>query len=175
MSELSTLARPYAKAAFQHALSASALGQWNDALAAASGIASDARIEKMVGDPRLSDTQLFEIYQVPEAPAGFDNFVKLLVENRRLPLLPHIAEAYAELKAEAEKSIAVTVRSAVAMDESSQQRLREALKQRIERDVDLTVEIDESILGGAVIHAGDLVIDGSLRGKLARMAEALTE
>src|SRR6185436_1681035 len=107
------------------------------------------------------------------ADDAFARFLEALVENRRLALLPEIADAYAELKREHERVLQVTVRSAVALDADTEQAMRAALKRRFGREIELHTAVDENLIGGAVIDAGDVVIDGSVRGRLARMQTAL--
>jgi F-type H+-transporting ATPase subunit delta len=102
------------------------------------------------------------------------NFLKTLAENRRLGLLPEIAAMYEQLRAEVENIADVQVTSAVPLDEAQRQRLTTALKKRLNRDVRLHCDVDASLVGGAVVRSGDLVIDGSLKGRLERLASAIT-
>ena len=101
------------------------------------------------------------------------NFMRLLIEERRLTVLPEIAEQFEQLRAEEEKSVDVEVRSAFALDEAHQQKIAAALKERLGREIRLHCEVDEKLVGGAVIRAGDQVIDGSVRTRLAEMTSAL--
>ena len=107
-------------------------------------------------------------------PTAGQNFIGLLADNDRLAYLPEIAMEFEHLRAEAEKIVDVDVTSAIALDEPQQQKIAAAMRERLGRNVRLHCEIDESLLGGAVVRAGDLVIDGSLRGRLDRLAGALT-
>ena len=107
------------------------------------------------------------------ADEGFKRFLALLADNRRLPLLPEIAGLYDELRLEAERTVRARVTSATALPEAELATIREALKKRLGREVEIEAAVDESLIGGAVIDAGDVVIDGSLRGKLDRLQSAL--
>ena len=173
MSEIITLARPYAKAAFEVADDAGALGDWSKALGIAAAVASDPRVDRLIDNPAIDTQQLQQMFSQADAPAGFDNFVALLIQNNRLPLLSRVGQLFEQLKAEAEQALQVTVRSASALDDSYKARMSDALSRRFGKKIELNCEVDEALLGGAVIHAGDQVIDGSLRGKLQRMSDSL--
>jgi len=171
-----TLARPYARAAFAQARDSGAVDGWAAHLALAAAIARDPQAARVLGDPRISPGQLVQLFlpQGVGADDAFARFLEALVENRRLALLPEIADAYAELKREHERVLQVTVRSAVALDADTEQAMRAALKRRFGREIELHTAVDENLIGGAVIDAGDVVIDGSLRGKLGRLQAALS-
>jgi len=173
MSEIITLVRSYAKAAFDVANGAGALGEWSKALGVAAAMAGDERVARLFDDPAIEGDQLKQVFGQSATPTGFDNFIALLIENDRLPLLPQVAELFEQLKAEAEQALQVTVRSAITLDDNYQARMSEALSKRFGKKIELQCEVDQSLLGGAVIHAGDQVIDGSLRGKLQRMSDTL--
>jgi F-type H+-transporting ATPase subunit delta len=174
MSTVITLARPYAKAAFDVANGRAELGPWSEALAFAASVAADQRVLTLIGDPNVDNTRLADLFSAEGAPPGFEHLVSILVLNDRLPALPEIAALYVELKDEAERALHVTVRSATALDKGYQKRLKEALGQRYGKRIEMRCVVDEQMLGGALIQAGDEVIDGSLRGKLSRMTQALT-
>lgn len=173
MAEPITLARPYASAAFEYARRNKAAG-WNDMLALAARIVRDEAVAgRVLDNPRVS----------PEAAAGFildvggdrfsrefGNLVRLLAENRRLALLPEIAALFAQFEAEAERTLDVEVTAAVELPKEYLERLEKALSKRFERQVRLAHRVDEHIIGGAVIRAGDSVLDGSVRGRLAKLA-----
>lgn len=175
-SSNATLARPYAKAAFGLAQDQDALGRWQDMLRLAAQIAADERVDDVLRNPLVSQKEGVELLA---AAAGdrfderFRAFLDVLGHNRRLTLLPEIADAYEGLKQQAERRLQVRVVSAMPLDEQQSQRLREALAKRFECDVELDTEVDQDILAGAVIYAGDQVIDGSLRGRLSRLSQAL--
>jgi F-type H+-transporting ATPase subunit delta len=171
-----TLARPYARAAFSLALDANAIDAWAGHLRFAAQVAADPQVQAVLGNPRISAEQLLQLF-LPEgevADAVFGRFLATLIENRRLASLPEIAKAFDELKREHERVLKVVVRSATALDQGAQDSLLAALKRRFGREIELSQTIDESLIGGAVIDAGEVVIDGSVRGRLTRLAQALT-
>ncbi len=176
MSSALTLARPYARAAFELARSNNALGDWAGKLAFAAQVAADPRVTALFGDPRVAQADLAALV-TPEGEAGdspFAGFVRVLSENGRLPVLPEIGALFEELKHEAERVLKVSVRSATPIDAAETVKLKDALKRRFGRDIELEQSVDASMLGGAVIDAGEVVIDGSVRGRLARLEQALT-
>ncbi len=176
MSNALTLARPYARAAFELARSNNALGDWAGKLAFAAQAAADPRVTALYGDPRVAQADLAALVTPEGEPADspFASFVKLLAENHRLPVLPEIGALFEELKNEAERVLKVNVRSATPIDAAETARLKDALKRRFGRDIEIEQSIDAAMLGGAVIDAGEIVIDGSVRGRLARLEQALT-
>jgi len=176
MAELSTLARPYAKAAFVHAKAVQQLAAWSVMLQLAARLASDSKIQAVLNSPeKTSAIKAAQFNQV--AGETFDkaqqNFISVLAENRRLLLLPQIAEQFEQYRAEQEKSLDVQVLSAFALDDTQQQQLKTVLSKRLSREIRLEVVEDNSLIGGVLIKAGDTVIDGSIRGKLDKLAEAL--
>lgn len=177
MADKSTIARPYAKAAFEEARDLGRLGPWSDALRTAAVIISDSRVEALVGNPRVTPEELAALV-IEIAGSALDeegrNFVRTLADNRRLPLLPEISARFDELKSEAEGVVEVTVTSAAPLDDSQRGKLSAALERRLGRSVRLQCATDPALIGGAVLRAGDLVIDGSLRGRLERIAYQLT-
>jgi F-type H+-transporting ATPase subunit delta len=177
MSETLTLARPYARAAFASAQSAGALADWSRKLGISAQIAADARVHSLIGDPRVGGNLLTALLLPPgeTSQTTFCQFVALLVENRRADLLPDIAALFEELKRESERVLKVTVRSAVPFANGQAEAIRQALSKRFGRDIELEQRVDPSVIGGAVIDAGDMVIDGSVRGRLARLESALTQ
>lgn len=175
MSEPRTLARPYAKAAFDYAFERGVVAAWHEALNVAAAVADDSAAARYIGDPRVSGSELKSLFAPRgEAPEGYENFLDLLVENDRLALLPELAELYTELREAAEQTLSVKVRSATPMSDDVRQKFEAALKRRTQREIELEVESDPSLIGGAIVHAGDMVIDSSVRGRLNRMAQALT-
>lgn len=177
MSETLTLARPYARAAFASAQAAGALVDWSRQLGIAAQIAADPRVHSLIGDPRLGNAELAQLLLPPDAGAdsAFAQFVGLLVENRRANLLPDVAALFEELKRESERVLKVTVRSAVPFANGQADAIKQALRKRFGRDIELEQRVDPSVIAGAVIDAGDMVIDGSVRGRLARLESALTQ
>jgi F-type H+-transporting ATPase subunit delta len=173
MSQALTLARPYARAAFMIARDAGALAAWSEALGFAARVAADPQAALVLGHPALVREQAVGLLSPEGASAGFRDFLALLADNRRLGLLAEIAGLYEELRAEAERVVKARVTSATALPASELASITAALKQRFGREVDVETAVDDSLIGGAVIAAGDVVIDGSLRGKLARLQTAL--
>ena len=178
MADNAAIARPYAQAIFELASEGKQLGQWSDALHAAALVVSDERVAALIGAPGTDEAALLKLIGDAAAPSGADaaklhNALRLLAENGRLAALPEIARAYDSLKAETENRVEVTLTAASPVDEGQQAKIVEALKKRFGRDVSLTFELDESLIGGARIQADDLVIDGSIRTGLTKLASAL--
>lgn len=177
MAELSTLARPYAKAAFEFAVAADALPRWSAMLHLLTALTQNPTVAGLLASPGLTPAAKAEKI-VATAGDVLDakgiNFVHTLAENRRLPLLPHIAEQFEALKADLEKTLEVDVIATSELDVGQQEKLIAALTKRLQRKVAITVAVDPALRGGAIIRAGDTTIDGSVRGRLARLAEALS-
>ncbi|KAB2897149.1 MAG: F0F1 ATP synthase subunit delta [Dokdonella sp.] len=176
MSDALTFARPYARAAFELARAHSALGEWAGKLAFAAQVAADPRVVALIGDPRVAQDELARLVAPQGEPADsqFATFLGLLAHNHRLVVLPEIAALFTALKNEAERVLKVGVRSAAPLGEAETAKLKDALKRRFGRDIELEASLDPDMLGGAVIDAGDVVIDGSVRGRLARLEQTLT-
>ncbi|MGH8198791.1 MAG: F0F1 ATP synthase subunit delta [Steroidobacteraceae bacterium] len=176
MADKSTIARPYAKAAFEEARDRKRLGPWSEALRTAAAVVSDPRVEALLGNPRVTPEELAALVSEiagPQLDEQGRNFMQALADNRRLSLLPEISGLFDELKGEAEGVIDVTVTSAAPLDDSQRTKLTAALERRLQRTVRLQCATDPALIGGAVLRAGDLVIDGSLRGRLERIAYEL--
>ena len=173
MAEQATIARPYARAAFEYAQSHNALKQWSDALNVAAAVAADSQVMKLLNNPGVSPAQIVDLIADiagSKLDSASRNFVATLAGNRRIALLPQIAAMYESLRADIENRARVEVTSAAPLNEAQQQRLTGALKKRLNRDVQLDLSVDPSLIGGAVIRCGDLVIDGSVKVRLARLA-----
>jgi F-type H+-transporting ATPase subunit delta len=176
VAERATIARPYAKAAFQYAQDAKAFAEWSQGLQAAAEIVADPRVAALSKSPQSSQADLVSfIAEVAgnKLNAGMQNFVRVLAENHRLLLLPEIAAHYEALRADVENTIDVEVVSAVALNSAQADKLSQALSARLKRKVRMQNSVDATLLGGAVVRAGDLVIDGSLKGRLQRLATEL--
>lgn len=172
-----TIARPYARAAFEDARDKGRLEEWSSALAIAAQIVRDPRVAPLLDNPLVKPSALARLLvdiAGPQLGAVGANFVAMLAENRRLAHLPEIAALYEQLKDAHEGVADVTVTSAVPLDETQRRELSGALARRLARKVRLHCETDASLIGGAVLRAGDLVIDGSLRARLERLAHELT-
>lgn len=185
MADKNTIARPYARAAFELAQEKGDLGDWSQALDVARELLSDGQVSKFLANPSLSSAQKLEFLTGLIGSAGQSasvlsggntrgsNFLKLLLEYGRVDVLPEIAEHFDTLKLEVENTVDVTVTSATPMSSAQQQTITTALKKRLGRNINLSTEIDTNLIGGAVIRAGDVVIDGSLRARLSGLANAL--
>ena len=173
MSQALTLARPYARAAFSLARDDNSLAAWSQALDFASRIAGDAQVASLLGNPRLTEADAVALLSPDDASEYFGRFLALLADNGRLAMLPEIATLYEELRAEADHLVKATVTSATELPASELATIKAALKKRFGRDVEVETAVDASLIGGAVISAGDVVIDGSLKGKLERLQTAL--
>lgn len=176
MSSLTTLARPYAKAAFELAQSQEALSAWGDALGRTAMAAKDAALVEWLSSPGLDRSKAVALMQDvagEHASDSFERFLNVLADNERLVLLPQISELFSELRSEAENRLDVRVVSAVPLSEDQAQRMRDALAKRFDCSIVLHNEVNAEVLGGAVIYAGDQVIDGSLRGRLGKLESSL--
>ena len=176
MSELTTAARPYARAAFDIANSRGEQQKWSDMLAYMSAVAHDTTMIAVLDSPRLSQNQSAEMF-ISVCEEQIDqrgkNFIKLLAENDRIKLLPEITALYEHYRAEAEGTIDAEVISAQEVSESQLSKIAASLKTRLGKEVRLTSTIDTSLIGGAIIRAGDLVIDGSVSGRLEKLSTTL--
>ena len=176
MAELTTLARPYAKAAFEYAKAANKLQQWLEALEISAAAADQDQIKKALGASGLSAEQKASVFvQVcgEKMDENIKNFIRTLASNKRLALLPFIKEQFANLKAQQEKTIDVEVTAAYELPVDLINKLAQSLSAKLDRNINVQSSVDKSLLGGAIIHTGDMVIDGSVRGRLAKLAEAL--
>lgn len=173
MSQALTLARPYARAAFALARDAGALPAWSAALAFAARVAADPQVAALLGNPRLTRDDAVSLLGPEAANETVSTFLGLLFDNGRLPLLPEIAGLYDELRFDAERVVRAKVTSAVALPAAELDTIKAALRRRFGREVEVETAVDERLIGGAVIDAGDVVIDGSLKGKLDRLQSAL--
>lgn len=177
MSELITAARPYARAAFDVANSNNEKEKWTEMLNFMAVVAHDPTMRAVLDSPKLSQQRAAEVFisvcgeQLIERGK---NFINLLAENDRITLLPEIAALYHHYRVESENTVEAEVISASKVNESQLTEIAASLKQRLGKEVRLTSRIDETLIGGAIIRAGDLVIDGSVRGRLDKLSTALT-
>ena len=175
MAELTTVARPYATAAFNFAVEQKAVADWLQMLVFASEVAQNDVMEGLLSGSTAAE-QLAEMFINicgEQLNTEGQNLIKVLAENKRLSVLPEIAELYAELKAEYEKEIDVDVTSATELSSEQQGKISTALEQRLARKVKLNCNVNPALVAGVVIKAGDTVIDGSVKSKLNRLADAL--
>jgi F-type H+-transporting ATPase subunit delta len=177
MAEKTTIARPYARAAFEEAAGDSKLAPWSQSLRTAATVVQDPRVQELLANPGVSAGALAQLL-IDVAGSGLDqigqNFLRTLADNRRLSYLPEISALFDQLKDGAEGVMDVTVTTAVALENTQLAVLAAALERRLHRQVRLHCETDPQLIGGAVVRAGDLVIDGSVRTRLDAIAYALT-
>lgn len=176
MPAQSNVARPYAQALFELALERDALSVWDDRIRLLAAVADDPVMVGLTHDPRISSERLSAlIIDVcgDRLDQEGENLVRLLVRNNRVDAIRDIAQAYAALRADAEKVVVAHMTTASPLDESRQKQFTEALQSKLGRSVNLEFEVDEELIGGAVIRAGDRVIDGSVKAQLEQLAGAL--
>lgn len=177
MAEKATVARPYAKAAFAFAQEQGRLAEWSGWLARARDVVLSDEFRALGRSPGVQGDQLLELVAGicgPALDAHGRAFLDLLAANGRVDYLPEITARFAELEAEAQNVAEVEVVSATVLDDRQRERLAVALRNRLARDVRLHCSVDPGLIGGAVVRSGDLLIDGSLRGKLERLGTELT-
>jgi F-type H+-transporting ATPase subunit delta len=177
MAERITTARPYAKAIFALARKSNTLANTATGLRLAAEVVADPRVAPLLGSPHVTPAQLADLVN-GIAGSSLDengrNFINLLAQNRRLGFLPEIAALFEQMKAEVENAVDVEVTAAVPLTPDQESRYAAALQKKLGRSVRLHTKVDGSLLGGAVLKAGDLVIDGSIKGRIERMATELT-
>lgn len=178
MQENTTIARPYARAAFEQAQEEGELQKWSAMLQILKLIVSDPAMQLVISNPRLEREKLAELIldicgkHLTELGR---NFVKLLVDAGRVSVAPQIYELFEEKKARAEGIAEVEVISAYPLDDKQQEIIKKIMAKRLGRKIDITTRIDRSLIGGAVIRAGDSVIDASLRGRLKQLSHNFAE
>ena len=176
MAELSTLARPYAKAAFEYAVAGKNLKSWSNSLNVVAAVCQNEKVVNLLSSPSSTSAQQAKLTieicgdEINEKTKGF---ISVLAENKRLKLLPQISKQFETLKDNREKTIDVDVVSAIKLSDKQKNTLASALSAKLEREVNMQVSVDTSLIGGAVIRAGDTVIDGSICGRLTTLAQAL--
>lgn len=173
---LTTLARPYARAAFETALDHNALAAWEGMLNSAAAMVQQDAVVRLLNSPDMTSKQLATLFCDVLARVlnpEMTHFIQLLAENKRLPILPDIAALFTALRMRHDEAIQVQLISAAAIDEALQQQFIKSLTKRLQKKVMLACEVDASLLGGAIIKASDWVFDGSIRGKLNRLLESL--
>jgi F-type H+-transporting ATPase subunit delta len=177
MAERITTARPYAKAIFSLARQGNTLAATSAGLMRAAETVADPRVHALLGSPHVTPGQLADLVNGVGGSAldeNSKNFVSLLAQNRRLGFLPEIAALFEQMKAEVENAVDVEVIAATKLTPDQESRYAAALQKKLGRQVRLHTKVEASLLGGAVIKAGDLVIDGSIKGRLERLAVELT-
>ncbi len=178
MAELITIARPYAEAVFKRASETKSFPAWSDALVLMAAIAADETMAEVIAGVKFSKAQLADLFNDiagDKLDQEAKNLIKLLAENGRLALVPEIAALYEAHRAEAEGSIDAEIISAYTVSDAQRTKLAASLKARMGKEINLSVTIDESLVGGAIIRAGDMVIDGSVSGKLVKLASTVNQ
>lgn len=175
MAENVTIARPYAEAAFKQADGAGALGPWSEAIERMAVAASDSQMLELINDPKLGEDKLAELFVgvVGDLDATQKNFVRVLVENERLQVLPEIRDLFVELKNEREGTLDADIVSAFELDDATLKTLTQTLEAKFKTKLNVSVSVNPDLIGGVTVTVGDDVIDASVRGKLANMAAAL--
>lgn len=176
MVERTTVARPYAKAVFQQAEEQSNHQRWSDMLAFLAVVAQDEALSRYLDDPKLTSEQRAEVFArvcKGQIDQYGENLVTLLAQNKRLAVLPEIAKQYEMLRAEREQRVDVEVTSAFPLTQDQARDIAGFIKRKLQRDVNLIQIEDRSLIGGVIIRTRDLVIDGSVRGKLAKLADTM--
>jgi len=176
MAEASTLARPYAQAIFNLANAENTLKAWSDKLALLKEVAANESMIEIITNPDVSTERIVSLF-ADICQDGLDekgmNFLKIAAENGRLEIIPQIADSFEAMRAEAEGSIEAQVTSAYAVNATQKKSIAEALKKKFGREVTITTKTDKSLLGGVIIRAGDIVIDGSVKTQLEKITHSL--
>lgn len=175
MAHTSTIARPYARAAFETARDAKDLAGWQAGLEFVAAVVADPAMQVAIASPKATPEALAAvIIDSGKLAPGLQNLVRLLARRKRLGVLPELLQQFVALKREAERKVEVELTSAVALGAAQRSAIQAALEKRLGRSVELKEAVDASLIGGAVVRAGDLVIDASVKGRLVRLADALT-
>jgi len=176
MADYTTVARPYARAVYQQATETSTVDSWSQALALMTAVASDAEMTALLDNPQTGNEQKAELMLKvvgDKLNAEQQNLVKLMAENGRLKALPEVAEQFEIYRAEAEGKIDAEVVSAFPLTSEQEESIVNTLKAKLGREVTINTSIDESLIGGVVIKAGDTIIDGSMKSQLESLALTL--
>ncbi|KEY56604.1 F0F1 ATP synthase subunit delta [Serratia sp. DD3] len=175
MSEFITVARPYAKAAFDFAVENQSIERWQKMLTFAAAVTGNEQMAELLSGDIAPDTlsKTFIAVCGDEFDEHGQNFIRVMAENRRLQVLPAVLQQFIALRATLESTVEVDVLSASALNDEQQAKIAAAMEKRLSRKVKLNCKIDKSVLAGVIIRAGDMVIDGSVRGRLERLADVL--
>lgn len=178
MQEKTTIARPYARAVFECAQEDGKLEKWSGMLQVLKLVVSDKDMQSVIANPRIENQQLIDTI-IDICGDNLDeqgrNFVSVLVAADRLLLVPQISELFDDLKAEAEGIIGVEVISAYPLEDDQKEKIMEVMTKRLGKKIEISMRVDESLIGGAVIRSGDSVIDASLRGRLRQLSHNFAE
>lgn len=175
MSEFVTVARPYAKAAFDFAVEHQSLDRWQDMLAFAAEVAKNEQMAELLSGALAPETLAESFIAIcgDQLDANGQNLIRVMAENGRLKVLPDVLEQFIQLRAALEATVEVEVTSASALSDEQLAKISAAMEKRLSRKVKLNCKIDKSVMAGVIIRSGDMVIDGSVRGRLERLADVL--
>ncbi len=177
MSEAASIARPYARALFEVAQEGNIIDSWSQALGSMAAVAANGEVLALLNNPQVGDEGLYPLF-VEAAGEGcgaeVKNLVQLMVVNRRLRAMPEVAQQFEQLRSEAESTIEAQLITAKPVNDEQQAELAEALSKKMGREVTLRTEVNEELIGGAIIRAGDWVIDGSVKAQLESLATAIS-
>ncbi|MDQ9176056.1 F0F1 ATP synthase subunit delta [Cronobacter sakazakii] len=175
MSEFVTVARPYAKAAFDFAVEHQSLDRWQDMLAFAAEVAKNEQMAELISGALAPETLAESFIAIcgDQLDANGQNLIRVMAENGRLKVLPDVLEQFIQLRAALEATVEVEVTSASALSDEQLAKISAAMEKRLSRKVKLNCKIDKSVMAGVIIRSGDTVIDGSVRGRLERLADVL--
>ena len=175
MSEFVTVARPYAKAAFDFAVEHQSLDRWQDMLAFAAEVAKNEQMAELLSGALAPETLAESFIAIcgDQLDANGQNLIRVMAENGRLKVLPDVLEQFIQLRAALEATVEVEVTSASALSDEQLAKISAAMEKRLSRKVKLNCKIDKSVMAGVIIRSGDTIIDGSVRGRLERLADVL--
>ena len=175
MSEFITVARPYAKAAFDFAVEQQGLDRWQQMLTFAAQVSRDDQVADLLSSALAPEhlASTFIAICGEQLDENGQNLVKVMAENGRLIVLPDVLEQFIQLRSAQESTIEVDVTSATPLNDDQMAKIAAAMEKRLSRKVKLNCKIDKSVMAGIIIRAGDMVIDGSVRGRLDRLTEVL--
>lgn len=170
-----TIARPYSEAVFAQADKESSIDSWSEALVFLNTLISDEQVQTLIGSPSHSDAQVQDVLLsvASDLSETQQNFIKLLVQNKRLDVVSEIASQYEALRAQHENRVQVEVTSAYALSDSEIAEISKSLETKLSSKVDIKTAVDEDLVGGVVIRAGDMVIDTSVRGQVEQFSQSL--
>ena len=176
MADNASIARPYAQAVFDLAQETNSFDEWSAALSHLTAISNDDDFSALVSDPRVESSRITDLLVdlcKDNLPEGGDNFVTLLVQNGRVDALTDIEQLFNELVAKAKAIVNAHVTTAIALTDDQKSSLASALESRLGLKVEIEETVDVSLVGGAIVKAGDLVIDGSAKGRIEKLTTAL--
>ena len=176
MAEITTIARPYAEAIFKLAVADGSLAQWGEQLSEMAGLASNPDMRSAIGNPKIKDQVLSDLFtSLTKSPLDerARNFVRLLIDNNRLDVLPQISQQFGQLKNDHENFAEADIATAFLLSDAELNALLATLEQRFQRKIRPTVRIDKELIGGVRVAIGDEVLDASVRGQLQAMATTL--